>query len=315
MSDASLSSRASDFIEPSDTSVATPKVLWAELYPAEFIVRQQQCPLVYMPLGLCEPHGQISAFGLDTFKAEYLCTRVARQAGGIVAPSMAYHVHESGPSAKFLEDMVGENNPYMSSVPPYMFYHFFLYQLRSFYNAGFQSALILSGHGGAHIHDLRKISRMFTERFGMNVWYGTDFDLVEGTYAGDHAGKYEISMLMFIRPDLVDPTRKPLEDMAGSGGRLAAGHDADQASRLYGEQISQACEAALTGIVAQLIGQSNVNSGVELLSYGAIEALWADIVRSAEDGSEMWTALQPRDGQVPVSAHSRWKPNEYVRMA
>jgi creatinine amidohydrolase len=291
-------------------------VLWAELFPSEFIMRQQQCPLVYLPLGLCEPHGQISAFGLDTFKAEYLCTRVAQRVGGIVAPSMAYHVHEAGPSAKFLEEMVGENNPYMSSVPPYMFYHFFLYQLRSFYNAGFRSAVILSGHGGAHLHDLRKISRMFQERIGMSIWYGTDFDLVEGIYAGDHAGKYEISMLMFIRPDLIDPSKKPLEDIAGSGGRLAAGKDAGQASKLYGEQISAACEQALSQIAIDLNKQSKpiCSDGAELLSYGVIEEIWAEIVRSAEDGSELWAALQPRVGQEPVSEHSRWKPNERIQM-
>jgi creatinine amidohydrolase len=311
-----------------------PKVLWAELFPSEFITRQQQCPLVYLPLGLCEPHGQISAFGLDTVKAEYLCIKVAEQLGGIVAPSMAYHVHETGPSARFLEDMVGENNPYMSSVPPYMYYHFFLYQLRAFYNAGFRSAIILSGHGGAHLQDLRKISRMFQERFGMNIWYGTDFDLVEGTYTGDHAGKYEISMLMFIRPDLIDLSKKPLEDITGAGGRLAAGVDAGEASTLYGEQISAACEAALSRIAIELstpsaialnwpssststlnsTSTSNSLTSAGLLSYGAIEELWAEIVRSAEDGSELWAALQPREGQAPVSGHSRWKPNEHIQM-
>ncbi|MNI33048.1 Creatinine amidohydrolase [compost metagenome] len=300
--------------ETHHSSDAAPKVLWAELFPSEFIARQQECPLVYLPLGLCEPHGQISAFGLDTFKAEYLCTQVAQQTGGIVAPSMAYHVHETGPSARFLEEMVGENNPFMTSVPPYMFYHFFLYQLRSLYNAGFQSAVILSGHGGAHVHDLRKIARLFQERVGMNIWYGTDFDLVAGTYTGDHAGKYEISMLMYIRPDLIDPTKKPLEDIAGAGGRLAAGVDADQASKLYGEQISIACVSALNQIATQLNEQSKPANRVELLSYSVIEEIWAEIVRSAEDGSESWAALQPRAGQAPVSEDSRWKPNERVSM-
>ncbi|MEK3721482.1 creatininase family protein [Paenibacillus sp. FSL H8-0034] len=298
----------------SNDSEADSKVLWAELFPAELIERQQQCPIVYMPLGLCEPHGQISAFGLDTFKAEYLCTRVARQVGGIVAPSMNYHVHETGPSAKFLEANVGEHNPYMSSVPPYVFYHFFLYQLRSFYNAGFQSAVILSGHGGAHVHDLRKISRMFQEKTGMNIWYGTDFDLVEGTYKGDHAGKYEISMLMHIRPDLIDPSKKALEELDGAGGRLAAASDADEATRAYGELICDACELALSRIVAELGLQSEPVTNRLPLPYGVIEELWSQIVRSAESGTEHWAALQPREGQAPVSEQSRWKPYEHIRM-
>ena len=50
----------------------SPSVYWAELFPLEFEERLKACPVVYLPLGLCEPHGLISAFGLDTFKAEYI---------------------------------------------------------------------------------------------------------------------------------------------------------------------------------------------------------------------------------------------------
>lgn len=293
---------------------STDKVLWAELLPYEFKARLRESSVVYMPLGLCEPHGQISAFGLDTFKAEYLCTRTARQAGGIVAPTMGYHVHEVGPSAKFLEDNVGENNPHLSSVPSFVFYHFYLYQLRAFYNAGFHSAVVLSGHGGAHLHDLRKISRLFAKRTGMNVWYGTDFDLVEGLYAGDHAGKYEISMLMHIRPDLIDPERKKLANVPDAGGRLALGDSADQATREYGALVSSACEAALIGIASELGNRPDSRVFAAPLGYDVVEELWAKIVRSAEDGTEVWATMQPREGQAPVSEHSRWKPYERVRM-
>lgn len=294
--------------------VDTPKVLWAELFPSEFKSRLQQCPLVYMPLGLCEPHGQISAFGLDTFKAEHLCRSVAEKVGGIIAPTMGYHVHEVGPSARFLEENVGENNPHMTSVPSFIFYHFYLYQLRAFYNAGFQHAIILSGHGGAHLHDLRKITNMFMERVNMRIWYGTDFDLTQGTFAGDHAGKYEISALMHIRPDLVDMSRKPLESVAGAGGRLAVGQDAEEASREYGEQIILACEAALTGIASDLSRQTGPSEDITPLSIELIEKIWQQIVSSAESSPEQWATLQPRAGQQPVSELSRWKTHERIKM-
>ncbi|MGC1239932.1 MAG: creatininase family protein, partial [Chryseosolibacter sp.] len=81
------------------------KTLWAELLPYEFKKRLAECPIVYLPLGLCEPHGQVSAFGLDTIKAEWLCQEAARQVGGIVAPSMGYHIHETGYHARWLEEM------------------------------------------------------------------------------------------------------------------------------------------------------------------------------------------------------------------
>jgi creatinine amidohydrolase len=114
------------------------KVWWSELYPHEFKTRLADCPVVYLPLGLCEPHGQVSAFGLDTIKAEWLCEQAAIQAGGIVAPSMGYHIYETGYHARWLEDTVGEENPHMSSIPPGIYLSLFLYQLRAFVNAGFK---------------------------------------------------------------------------------------------------------------------------------------------------------------------------------
>ena len=54
------------------------KTLWSELLPHEFKTRLADCPIVYLPLGLCEPHGQVSAFGLDTIKAEWICNEAAK---------------------------------------------------------------------------------------------------------------------------------------------------------------------------------------------------------------------------------------------
>ncbi|WP_281248398.1 creatininase family protein [Paenibacillus catalpae] len=77
------------------------------MFPFEFKQLLAECPVVYLPLGLCEPHGQVSAFGLDTIKAEWLCQNAASSVGGIVAPSMGYHIHETGNHARWLEDTVG----------------------------------------------------------------------------------------------------------------------------------------------------------------------------------------------------------------
>jgi creatinine amidohydrolase len=193
----------------------------------------------------------------------------------------------------------------------------YLYQLRSFHNAGFQHAVILSGHGGAHLHDLQKITKLFMERVNMRIWYGTDFELTRGTFAGDHAGKYEISALMHLRPDLVDMSKKRLESVPGAGGRLAVGPDAEEASAEYGEQIVLACEAALARIASELhqhTKPANADEDFVPLSIELIESIWQDIVKSAENRTEHWATLQPRDGQQPVSEHSRWKPHERVQM-
>ena len=71
-------------------------VRWAELRPDDFRARRDACPIVYLPIGLCEPHGHIAALGLDLLKAEYFCEQAAQRFGGIVAPAQGYHIHECG---------------------------------------------------------------------------------------------------------------------------------------------------------------------------------------------------------------------------
>jgi creatinine amidohydrolase len=264
-----------------------------------------------LPLGICEPHGQIAAMGLDTFKAEFICMETAKKAGGIVAPAMGYHVHEAGPSAKWLEQQVGETNPHMTSLPPAIFFRLFLYQLRAFHNAGFRAAVILSGHGGAHAQDLKKIAGCFAGQTGMKVWYGTDFELVSELYPGDHAGKYEISSLMHIRPDLVDFSLSSLENQEDSGGRLALGHDAMEASQAYGKCIAEACIEALSRIVEDISRYASRQEASDFrLTYDDIEAMYSSLFRSPEG----WASVKPREGQAGVSDGSQWKPYEYCKL-
>src|SRR5436305_14805523 len=90
-------------------------VLWEHLLPEELEGRLAARPVVYLPLGLCEPHGHIAPFGLDTIKARYLCEEAARRFGGIVAPAMAYHIHETGYHAPWLEEVMGGVNPRLAA--------------------------------------------------------------------------------------------------------------------------------------------------------------------------------------------------------
>ena len=57
-------------------------VCWEELLPAELEARLAAFPVVYLPLGLCEPHGHIAPFGL-------LRSRRATSARRLVAASAA----------------------------------------------------------------------------------------------------------------------------------------------------------------------------------------------------------------------------------
>ncbi|MBD3922469.1 creatininase family protein [Paenibacillus sp. PR3] len=281
------------------------KVLWSELLPHEFRNRMKYNPTVYLPLGLCEPHGQVSAFGLDTIKAEWLCEQAALRVGGIVAPSMGYHIHETGYHARWLEEEIGDNNPHMTGIPPAVMLQLFLYQLRAFVNAGFRTIIVISGHSGGNQVDIRRAADLFMRHIPVHVWVRSDPELVEGLYEGDHAGKYELSQQMYLRPDLVDMRARSYENEPDSGGRLALGLDADEASPELGKLIMEACLDRLC-VEADRMKRMYANEEIPPINYGLIQIIWSELLRTADE----WVTAQPWPSQEEVSPQSRWKPYE-----
>ncbi len=288
------------------------KVWWSELLPYEFRRRLDECPIVYLPLGLCEPHGQVSAFGLDTIKAEWLCQRAAEAIGGVVAPTMGYHIHESGYHARWLEEEIGEENPHMTGIPPFLFIHLFLYQVRAFVNAGFRKIVVLSGHSGGNQYDLRRAAERFMRQFPqVDIWVRSDPELVEGLYEGDHAGKFEISQLMYIRPELIEMDKAALQHEAGSGGRLALGADAEESSPELGRRIMEACLDTVVKEASRMKAEASGGAGeaaITRISYAQMEAIWSDVRQEADE----WATARPWPTQYAVSSTSQWKPYERI---
>jgi creatinine amidohydrolase len=286
-------------------------VHWAELLPDDFRRRCEKFPIVYLPLGLCEPHGHIAALGLDLLKAEFFCAETARRFGGIVAPAQGYHIHESGFHAPWLAQFVGNTNPYLAAFPPHVMLHLFLYQLRSFALAGFHGVIAISGHAGGSQEDLRRVADSFSKNVGLPVIVKTDPEWLEGLHPGDHAGRYEISQLMAIRPDLVDLSRLRRQHEPDSGGRLALGDDAGEASIEFGRTMNEAVIAAAGKAAADLASQPWAPLALENLTYSAMETLWHEIYQTLPD----WRSVQPYPDQTPPDPASRWHPYTDVREA
>lgn len=251
------------------------RVRWAELLPHEFLARQAALPAIYLPLGLCEPHGQVAAFGLDTIKADYLCDEAARRFGGIVAPTMGYHIHESGPALAWLDEVVGEVNPLLGGMPPAVVLESFLYQLRAFANAGFRLVVAISGHNFGQ-QDLRIVAEEFMRDCPIAVVVKSDPELVVGLHDGDHAGRYEISQLLHLRPDLIDMAQVDRPRTAALG-RFALNPDAGEASAALGAEI---IERSLEAIGALVVGQGTAlqQPDATKLSYGDTDAIWQRVL-------------------------------------
>jgi creatinine amidohydrolase len=247
-------------------------VCWEELLPAEFEARLAQFPVVYLPLGLCEPHGHLAPFGLDTIKARYLCEQAARRFGGIVAPVMAYQIHETGYHAPWLKKVMGGVNPRLAALPPHVMLEAFLYQLRAFRNAGFRGVAAISGHAGGNQDDLRKVAQAFAEAFPIEHFVRADPELVEG-HKGDHAGRFEVSQLLAIRPDLVDLSRVG-RTASDPLGRFAQNPDAGEASAALGKEILEAQVRSIGEAVQAFTLQAGEN---EFIPMDAMTPVWASI--------------------------------------
>jgi creatinine amidohydrolase len=261
-------------VTPSGTTGRSEPVRWAELKPEEFLRRLAERPLAYLPMGMVEPHGHAVAFGLDQIKAEYLCDQAAARFGGIVAPPQTYHIHETGFHGTWLEEVVGDVNPRLGGMPPDVVMRSLLFQLRVCVNAGFRAIMVVSGQNGAQ-GDLRLVADEFMKLVDVPVIIRSDPELVRDTFPGDHAGRYEISQLLYIRPDLVDMTR--LGRVATDPlGRFAQNPDAHEATPGYGEQIIETQIAR----IAELADEAGLGApDLPFLTFDDVEPAWAAVER------------------------------------
>lgn len=260
-------------------------VKWEELFKSDFEERIAQQAIVYLPLGLCEPHGHIAVLGLDTIKANYLCETAALRWGGIVAPVQGYQIHETGYHAAWLNRVVGNANTYMTSMPPAPILYHFLYQLRTFHNAGFKLSFIITGHAGGNQDDLRLAAKLFSKKTDMEIEVFSDPELTDGKYTGDHAGKYEISQLMYLRPELVDMDKITHWEFDKPETRFAQGEDAANATLDYGRQIINDCLDGIHNIINK--HQSNARQERKIMTFETVEEVWQELKRFP------WITLQP----------------------
>jgi creatinine amidohydrolase len=246
-------------------------VRWEMLRPEEFLSRQKARPVVYLPMGLCEPHGHVAPFGLDTIKADWLCDMAAERYGGIVAPTTSYHVHEVGYHAPWLNEVMGGINPRLAALPPHLVLETLLYQFRAFRNAGFSAVVVISGHNGSQ-EDLRMVANAFAEAFPIDHFVCTDPELVAGAFTGDHAGRCELSQLLAIRPELVSMDRADRVE-SDPLGRFAQNPDVSEATAEEGRAI---LELSLQAI-GKAVGSFQLPASSSVIPMEAVEPIWRSI--------------------------------------
>ena len=130
------------------------EVRWELMFRDELEAALAAFPVVYMPYGLCEPHGPQNVVGCDALRPEGHMREAAEQYGGIVMPTTYWHNHEAGTSANWGDRTIGNHRTWLTSVPPWMFFKNMSYHIRAVDAHGFHGAIIFSGHAGPHSPDI-----------------------------------------------------------------------------------------------------------------------------------------------------------------
>ena len=220
------------------------KVRYEELFPHEMEEIMSRRPIAYLPFGTLEWHGLHLALGNDAVKAHELCLRVAQKTGGVVVPATYWAIG-------------GMPHPWTTRLDEELIERLFHAIFEQIAHVGFKVAVAITGHYGfEQYYALKKAARDFMYKSNFLVAAMPEYEVaIEKGYKGDHAAKWETSILWALRPELVDMSRlsknlsEPLEGVGGEDPRV-------HASRELGEEVVSHMVDRLSGIAVRLLTET-----------------------------------------------------------
>jgi creatinine amidohydrolase len=215
----------------------TEKVLYAELTPREFRARLAAAPIAYLPLGTLEWHGEHLPLGSDGIQSQGFFVQLAKRAGGIVLPMLFLgpDLKEEQPDGSQLcgmDILAGEPGPGQYAKQQLTGSAYWIAEedfgvlledvLRQLSRAGFR-IVVAHGHGPSTMF-FAKHSDQYRQEFGLtclHLWEEGSADPLARDLGiqTDHAAANETSLVMALRPDLVQMENLPKDrwPMAVSG--------------------------------------------------------------------------------------------------
>lgn len=195
-------------------------VFMAELSWPEFAAKVTEGATVLLPLGATEQHGPHMAMAVDVVLPTAVCERVARNIGGLVAPTIPYGYKSQARSGG------GEAFPGTTSLDAHTFSLVVRDVIRSLGHDGVRRLVVVNGHfenswpavegvdlglrelkrdGIADMQVIRLeywdfVSRSTLDRLFPEGFPGTELE---------HASLLETSLMLLLRPDLVDMGKVP----------------------------------------------------------------------------------------------------------
>lgn len=242
------------------------EVRYEFLRPEQIVERRSAFPLAFVPLGTLEWHGPHNPVGLDGLKAHGLCVRAAEKCGGLVFPVVWYGEHReshlmeinAGAGATIRERMGLSHDDF---APGYtgggtIFaqaedYLRLLWKIASQVKSlGFIALIFFNGHYPLS-HYGRFVEHLARRHLGLTMWAGHEGELLAEVGKpghGDHAGKWETSLMMSI-----DANRVDLDALRTSGEFVGCSADALESSVEQGELWSREITDALIAKAESLL--------------------------------------------------------------
>lgn len=211
-------------------------VCWERMLPREFREAVDRLPVVFLPLGTVEWHGEHNALGLDSLKAHALCVQAAIKAGGGVVHPPLYGGMGGldKPATVIIEDEVGERSWENLMLRPWL--EKLCYE---FHRLGFKAIIMITGHYGHNQQIVvREVGARMTERLQIPVLGTPEYWLAhDAGYLGDHAGIGETSLLWHLIPELVAMDRINDDPDYGHNGLIQNG-SSPELGRKYADLIT-----------------------------------------------------------------------------
>jgi len=189
------------------------KVRYEEMLPHELEEALARFPVAYVPVGSLEWHGRHLPLGNDTLKAYGILLRTAGRYGGVVVPPTYWgHMAHWKPGCH-------------PGLPSEVVDGLFTAIFRGLVTVGFKVVIGVTGHDvPEQVASLRKAVEAISadgSAAGFAMMEGDLYDLPGDEM--DHAAHWETSILMALRPDLVEMERISGEDLTTEEGSREAG--------------------------------------------------------------------------------------------
>ena len=206
------------------------RVEYELMRPPDIVKERDRLPIAFVPIGPLEWHGPHLPLGTDGLHAHEVAVEVARRMGGIVLPTYfvgTETVRLNDQQAQGLailgfegtERVVGMDFPEFPVKSLYFEEGAFAVTVREILRLlkadRYRLIVIVNGHGAVnHQRTLRRLAAEESERPNVRVEYTMAFLPATPPFSDPgHAEKIETSLMMAMRPELVDVASLPSTDV------------------------------------------------------------------------------------------------------